>query len=220
MAQPQIPTLQATLDERQSKSNVSSERRTIMVQANEDLRASGILNEIINIGDKAPDFTLPNVDGSSVSLSEALQAGSVVLVFYRGAWCPYCNLALRAYQQILPEIQARGAQLITVSPQTPDNSLTMAEKNELQFAVLSDEDNQVAREYKLVFTVPKDVVEIYDNIGIDLVAANGNEHYELPLPGTYVIAQDGTVHYAFADTNYVKRAEPADILAALDKLAN
>lgn len=220
MAQPQTQTLQDTLNARQAKSTVSAERRAVMVQANEDLRASGILNDMINIGDKAPDFTLPDINGQMVTLSEALQDGPVVLVFYRGGWCPYCNIALRAYQQILPAIQAKGARLIAVSPQTPDNSLSMTEKNNLDFAVLSDDDNQVARAYKLVFTVPKAVVEIYDDIGIDLVDANGNEQYELPLPGTYVIAQDGTVQFAFADANYVKRAEPADILATLDRITN
>jgi peroxiredoxin len=104
------------------------------------------------VGDRAPDFLLPDARGGKLELTTALAAGPVVLVFYRGAWCPYCNLQLAAYQQALPDIEAAGATLIAVSPQTPDRSSSFAETQNLRFAVLSDRGNKVAHEYGLVFT--------------------------------------------------------------------
>jgi peroxiredoxin len=138
-----------------------------------------------------------------------------VIAFYRGGWCPYCNLELRALQQALASIQGTGATLVAISPETPDNSLTTQEKNELEFQVLSDRDNQVAREFGLVFRLPASLLPIYEDFGIDLIAHNGNNHFELPIPATYVVRQDGTVKYAFANVDYTKRAEPSEIVNAL-----
>ncbi len=214
-------SLAEQLDARKAASNSrrAPADRAIMDNATQSLADSGIIADIPGIGSTAPDFTLLNVDGTPVSLSAALQDGPVVLVFYRGGWCPYCNIALRAYQAMLPEIIARGATLITVSPQTPDNSLTTAEKNELEFAVLSDADGEVARAYGLVFSLLADLVELYrGTLGIDLEQSNGNDRWELPVPGTFVIDTNGTIQYAFAEADYTKRAEPSDLITALDAL--
>ena len=196
-----------------------AEVRNTMSTATADLAASGILNTAISLGDKAPNFSLPNATGATVTLSDLLANGPVVLSFYRGKWCPYCNLELRALQQALPEITAAGATLVAVSPQTPDNSLSTVEKNELTFEVLSDVDNVVAREYSLVFQLPEALRPIYASFGIDLPAHNGNETFELPIAATYVIATDGTVSHAFVDADYTLRLDPVDIVAALQKLA-
>ena len=193
--------------------------RNTMQTATADLAASGILDTATNQGDTAPEFSLPNATGTTVSLSSLLAKGPVVLSFYRGQWCPYCNIELRALQQALPDITAAGAGLVAVSPQTPDNSLSTVEKNELTFEVLSDVENVVARQYGLVFTLPEALRPIYSSFGIDVPAHNGNETFELPIAATYVIGTDGKVAHAFVNADYTLRLDPVDIIAALQKLA-
>ena len=172
---------------------------------------SGIAASGLHKGALAPDFTLPNVAGRPVTLSALLARGPVVLTFYRGEWCPYCNLQLRAYQAILPQIRDLGASLVAVSPQTPDNSLTTAEQKSLTYSVLSDVGNEVARRYGLVFSLS----EALRAVSADLPAYNGDASWELPMPGTFVIAPDGTVRLAFVDADWTRRLEPAAILDAL-----
>lgn len=202
-----------------SRSKLPQEVRDTMSTATANLAASGILDSAIHLGDTAPDFVLPNATGAEVRLSELLAKGPVVLSFYRGQWCPYCNLELRALQQALPEIVAAGATLVAVSPQTPDNSLSTVEKHELTFEVLSDVNNEVGRRYGLVFRLPEQLHSIYTSFGIDLPAHNGNKTFELPIAATYVIDSDGTVAHAFVDADYTKRLDPVDILATLKHLS-
>lgn len=197
---------------------VPEEVKLKMNQAAELLEQTGIANKAVGKGQQAPNFQLPNVHGDDVELSATLGRGPVVLSFYRGSWCPYCNIELRALQQHLPEFKAAGATLITVSPQTPDSSLSTAEKNELEFEVLSDVGNQVAREYGLVFSLHEELRPIYNQFGINVPEHNGDDTYELPVPATYVIDQNGTVAYAFVNSDYRQRAEPAEILEALRTL--
>lgn len=184
----------------------------------QDLIASGLTDRSIKQGDKAPDFVLPDVHGENVQLSQLLAKGPVVLIFYRGGWCPYCNLTLRSYQAILPEIERAGATLVAVSPQTPDNSLSASEKMELRFPVLSDSGNTVARAYGLVFTEGSEIQSLRRELGIDLSEINGSEAGELIVPGSYVIAQGGTITLAFVDPDFTNRLEPAEILTALEQL--
>ena len=178
---------------------------------------SGILDKASNVGDKASDFTLPNATSQSVTLSELLKIGPVVLTWYRGGWCPYCNLTLQRLQQELPAIKAAGAQLLALTPELPDNSLNTSQKHALDFEVLSDVGNAVARAYDLVFSLTPEVAESYQN-AFDMHGVNGDESDELPLAATYVIDQTGTITYAFLDFDYRNRAEPKDILAALQQL--
>lgn len=180
----------------------------------DDLAASGILDEAVNVGDAAPGFTLPNARGEEVSLATLLEQGPVVITWYRGGWCPYCNLTLRAFQERLGEFDAAGATFVAITPETPDNSLSTSEKNELGFQVLSDVGNTVARDYGLVFKLPDDLAAIY-NANFDLSAYNGDDSNELPLSATYVIRPDGTVAWAFLSADYRERAEPADVVEAV-----
>jgi peroxiredoxin len=196
-------------------STIPQSTQTLMQEATTALEQSRILEKILTVGDTIPYFSLPNATGEIVNMRELLAQGPVVIAFYRGGWCPYCNLELRALQQALASIQGTGATLVAISPETPDNSLTTQEKNELEFQVLSDRDNQVAREFGLVFRLPASLLPIYEDFGIDLIAHNGNNHFELPIPATYVVRQDGTVKYAFANVDYTKRAEPSEIVNAL-----
>ncbi|MCP3029123.1 peroxiredoxin-like family protein [Halobacillus sp. A5] len=166
-------------------------------------------------GDKAPDFSLPDPNGNQVNLSNQLDVGPVILTFYRGGWCPYCNMELKEYQRILSEIHDAGGELIAISPQTPDYSLSTAQKNELNFHVLSDRGNKVARDYQLVYPVPDYLAEIYKEKGLDVDLHNGDESWELPAAATYVIDREGTIVFEYTKADYKDRAEPWEVLEVL-----
>ncbi len=169
-------------------------------------------------GARAPAFSLPNVTGGETSLAAVLAKGAAVITFYRGSWCPYCNLQLRAYQEVLEQIHGMGATLIAISPQTPDQSVTTAEKAALKFPVLSDADNKVARSFGLVFNVADGMANILRGFGIDLKAFNGNDSWQLPVSATFVVAPDHTIAFAYVDADYRKRLEPAQLLEELARV--
>ena len=190
----------------------------VMRQTTEDLAQSGIVNKALTVGDVIPPIELPNAVGDRISVPHLLGQGPVVISFYRGDWCPYCNLELRALQQVLPEIQGLGAQLVAISPETPDSSLSTQEKNELSFQILSDVGNQVAQAFGLVFTLPEVLRPIYEGFGIDIPAHNGDDTFELPIPATYVVKPDGAIAYAFVNTDYTQRLEPQALIPVLKAL--
>jgi peroxiredoxin len=171
------------------------------------------------VGDTAPDFTLGDASGRQVVLAELLATGPVVVTFYRGEWCPYCNLQLRALQQALPEITARGATLVAISPQAPDHGLTMTEKNELAFPVLSDLDQSVSESYKVRFDLTGELEDLQVNLfQNDPAEQNADGRRSLPVPSTFVIDRTGTVRFAWVDADWRVRAEPSDVIAALEGL--
>jgi peroxiredoxin len=184
----------------------------------EELRATFAVEATAKAGDQAPGFELPDARGGQVSLSSLLRHGPAVVTFYRGGWCPYCNLQLRAYQAILPEIAALGARLVAISPQLPDGSLSTAEADKLTFAVLSDVGNRVAKRYRLVYALPNELREALRANNKALPEINGDESWELPVPATYVIAPDGRIRLAHVDVDYRRRLEPEAILACLNSL--
>jgi peroxiredoxin len=214
-------SLQIELDElyRGFTKKVPSDVLNTMLDATRRLVDSGIAENSLKVGDKAPDFKLPSAAGESVGLNELLENGPVVLNFYRGGWCPYCSLELNAYKNRLPEIEELGASLVAISPQTPDNSLTTAEKNELEFQVLSDVGNKTANEFGLVFTLAEELHDLYKSFGLDIPKFNGDDTWELPMPGTYVIDKNGTVKFAYANADYTKRAEPDEVISTLKELS-
>ena len=181
--------------------------------------AEAAVGGALGVGAEAPDFALPTADGGTLRLGEALAEGPVVLTFYRGVWCPYCNQSLRQFQEALPLIEAAGARLVAVSPQTPEGSTEMEQAQSLTFPVLSDVGNVVSRDYGLVFEVSEEVRERYRASGIDLPAINGADAWELPVPATYVIDRDGTVRYAFIEADYTQRASPRAVVEALRSLS-
>ncbi|HHH44073.1 MAG TPA: AhpC/TSA family protein [Gammaproteobacteria bacterium] len=215
------PTLAAQTQQtlQEFVSALPEEQQAIVGAAFQELLSSSVAAAARTSGDPAPDFVLASVRGGSLSLREALADGPVVLSFYRGSWCPFCNLELNALQQCLPDIRTCGARLIAVSPEKPDASLTHAEKLDLEFDVLSDPGNRVANEYGLVMSVHESLRPLYLEWGIDLPGANGDDRYELPVPATYVIDRDGIIRAAHVDKDYTKRMEPDDILAALRTLS-
>jgi len=193
------------------------EIQNLYAQGVKDVAATGIEARALGVGDKAPDFTLPEARGETVRLYDLLEEGPVVLTWYRGGWCPYCNLELAAYQQMLDEFEAAGVQLVAISPELPDKSLTTAEKQELSFKVLSDTGNKAARKYNIVFELPKPIAENYSGF-FDFEEVYGDTSHELPLPATYVVDRDGIIRYAFAKADYTLRAEPSKVLAIVKSL--
>jgi peroxiredoxin len=184
----------------------------------EELRASFALVRAVRTDDQAPDFTLPDPRGRAVSLRILLESGPTVVTFYRGVWCPYCNIQLRAYQAVLSEMTALGARLVAISPQLPDSSLSSAEVNELTFDVLSDVGNRVARNFGLVWSLPEELRAALRSNNKALPGINGDDSWELPVPATYVVARDGRVVLAAIDVDYRNRLEPDAILTTLRSL--
>lgn len=188
---------------------------TEMASATELLRESGLANHAIQVGQTAPDFDLPQLSGDRVTLSEAIKKGPVVISFYRGAWCPYCNLEMQALQKALPEMEAAGGSLIAIAPELPEHAGETRDQGNLTFPLLHDWQNSVAHEYGLVFSLPERLRPIYAGFGIDLVASHGNDAFELPMPATYIVGVDGRIIWSFVDEDYTKRAEPEEILNVL-----
>jgi peroxiredoxin len=181
----------------------------------EALAAGDTFAGALRAGDPAPGFRLPDARGEEVALDDLLAGGPVVLVFYRGAWCPYCNLQLAAFQSALADIRGAGAALVAVSPQTPDQSLTLAERHALEFAVLSDAGNAVAREYGLAFTQGEAATTASRALGVELADYNGDDSNTLPAASTFVIGQDGLIRFAAVSGDYRWRVGPDEVLAVL-----
>lgn len=182
-----------------------------------ELAAANLTGRAHQVGDKIPDFELNNALNQPVKLTDLLANGPVVLTWYRGGWCPYCNIQLRHLQQSLPELQAAGATLVALTPELPDSSLTTTEKNHLEFPVLTDYNNDLARRLGLVFTLNDDLAQLYSRF-TSLEDYNGVATNELPLAATYVVGTDSVIRYAYLNPDYRERAEPADILAAVKAL--
>jgi peroxiredoxin len=213
-------TLKAQLDAFRSEfvAKAPPEIREAMTRADMDLAASGITRRAIKAGDRAPDFRLPDARGGHVQLRDLLAKGPVVVSFYRGGWCPYCNLELRALQNALSAIRQLGAELVAISPEMPDESLSTVEKNELAFPVLSDIGSATAKRYGVAFDLADELRPIYTRSHHALPDKNGDDSWILPIPATYVVDMNGTIALAFIDVDYRNRLEPTEIVAALESL--
>jgi peroxiredoxin len=182
------------------------------------LAESGIAKRSLQVGAKAPEFSLPDAHGKTVTLSGLLARGPAVVTFYRGGWCPFCDLQLRSYQGVLGQIHDLGAELVAISPQTPDYALSDVEKKQLTFPVLTDKGNATARQYGLVFKLSDVMQQLQTGFGNPIPKFNGDQAWELPMPGTFVLDRGGVVRLAHVDPDYMKRLEPAAILDALRAL--
>lgn len=187
--------------------------------AQSEVEESGVAPGLA-VGDVAPDFSLPDATGRPVSLRERLSQGPVVLSFYRGEWCPYCNIELRALQGVLHDLRDEGASLVAISPQTPDDALTVAEKHGLEFDVLSDADQEVIMDYRVHYRVPETVQEISREVlRNDVSQRNANGTWNLPVPATFVIDTYGVIRERHVSTNYMtSRMEPSEIIEALGEI--
>jgi len=212
-------SLKSKLNELKNSFNAKTpeEVKTVYEVGVKLVEESGIIARAKQVGDDAFDFKLSNANSEMVSLNNFLKKGPVVLTWYRGGWCPYCNLTLLALRKELPNFKNAGATLLALTPELPDRSMSTAEKYSLKFEVLSDIDNNVARKYGIVFKLSEDVAKIYDK-KFGLSEYNGNDDDELPLAATYVINRNGKIIYAFLDADYRNRAEPSEITAVLKKI--
>jgi peroxiredoxin len=165
-------------------------------------------------------FTLDDATGTPVSLDQIIATGPAVIVFYRGGWCPYCNLALRTYQrELLPQLGEFGARLVAVSPQSPDQSLSTTEKAGLEFTVLSDPGSRLAQRIGIAFQQAEEVLAAQRKLGLDLAQVNSEGATRLPRPTVLIVDRDRTVSFVDVQPDYTARTEVADIVAALSDVA-
>jgi peroxiredoxin len=202
----------------QQEQSQSEEERRVLRRSVKQLLQSELAESAIGVGEIFPSFSLPNAGGHAVSSEVLLQQGHLVVCFYRGGWCPYCNLELRAYQAVIKEILQQGANLIAISPQLQDESLTTAAKGNLTYQVLSDLGNSLASHLGLVFELAPEVADLYRSIGFDLERINGNTSWTLPIPATYVVRKDGVIVDAFVQPDHTIRKEPSEVIDILKQL--
>lgn len=212
MANNEFGPLKEKLEERRADFNSTADgtKKRAYREGIDAVINSRIVSLAKQVGDQAPNFILSNAMGKSVSLDEYLSKGMVVLTWYRGGWCPYCNMTLHALQKELPNFKAKGANLIALSPELPDESISTAEKLDLKFEVLSDIGNKVAKAYGIVYELTA-AVAIQYNESFGLNKHNGDESNELPLAATYIIDESGKIIFTFLDEDYRARAEPSDL---------
>jgi peroxiredoxin len=202
------------------RARVPADRQALMDQHIAHLAASGIDRSAKQVGDHAPAIRLRDQYGEDFDVTALLAKGPVVVTFYRGGWCPFCNFELTAYQAALPRILAAGASLVAISPEKPDDTVATAEKNALSFPVLSDIGQQVGRAFGVVYAFTKEVRTVYDGFGLDIPAKNGTpDDWSLPLSATYVIGTDGTILFADTRVDYRERTDPLDVLRVLEHRA-
>ncbi|MEM6525272.1 MAG: peroxiredoxin-like family protein [Bacteroidota bacterium] len=198
-----------------SSSKIPKDKYEVMQASTLELQNAQLSAQAFKTGQTIPAFELPNVHRNKVSSVDLLKNGPLVISFYRGGWCPYCNMELRALQSELDTIRATGGQLVAISPEMPDHSLSTSEKNELSFEVLSDLNNQYAKQLGLVFQLPENLREVYHSFNIDVPKHNGNTHYELPMPATYLVDEKGKIIFDFVPEDYTYRLEPQKVVRVL-----
>jgi len=185
----------------------------------DELIASGAPDRALKVGDVAPEFTLPDPDGNPVSSKALLAKGPLVVSFYRGVWCPYCNFELTALEAVRSQIEARGATLVAISQQLAPNSRKSQRQNGLGFPILGDHGGEVADRFGVRWTLPDYLRVAHTTLGAVLPQFNGEDSWTLPMPARYVIAQDGTIVYAEVNADYTRRPDPSAILPVLEQLA-
>ena len=189
---------------------VPADRQAIMERHIAQLR-DGLAKTTLKAGDRAPAIVLKNAKGETVDVGALLKKGPAVVTFYRGGWCPYCNLELKAFQQVLPTSRRLAHPLVAISPEKPDDTLSTAEKNVLAFEVLSDVGQKVGRAFGLVYQFGDELKSVYQCFGLDIPAKNAADEWALPISATYVIGRDGIIIYAYTDADYRDRADPTDV---------
>jgi len=194
------------------------EALAIMHRGTAELIQSGQAQRAKKAGDTAPEFTLLDPDGKPVASRDLLAKGPLVVSFYRGVWCPYCNLELQALQATLPDIMSRGASLVAISPQTAPNSRKSRRENKLDFPILSDVKSEVANAFGIRFSLSEELIGLYKSFKSDLPAFNDDPSWVLPMPARYVIGSDGVIAYAEVNPDYTQRPDPSELLPVLDRL--
>jgi peroxiredoxin len=187
-------------------------------RSNKELIEAGLADRALKAGDHAPDFTLTDSDGNTVSSGELLAKGPVVLTFYRGNWCPYCNMELQALEEVIGDIKARGASLLAISMQSAENSRKSQRDNNLSFPILTDQGGALAQKFGLRWNLQDYLIDVFKMFQVDLTVFHKDDKWSLPMPARYVIDQDGTIAYAEVNPDYTRRPEPSDLFPVLDKI--
>ncbi|KQO48765.1 peroxiredoxin [Frigoribacterium sp. Leaf415] len=183
------------------------------------LREAGVPDDAVKPGDTVVEATLLTPQGTEVSLAETVGEGPAVLVFYRGAWCPYCNLTLKTYQaELLPRLRERGVALVAISPQTPEGSEASVTNGSLEFPVLSDPGNVLSGALGIRTEPSADARAVHTRLGFDVADSNADGTGDIPFPTVLVVDHDGVVVFADVHTDYTTRTEVDEIVAALDLL--
>ncbi len=199
---------------------VPQDRQAVMEQHIAHLASSGIERSAKQVGDPAPAIQLRDQHGADFDVASLLAKGPVIVTFYRGGWCPFCNLELKAYQALLPRITAAGAHLVAISPEKPDDTTSTAEMNEISFPVLSDIGQRVGKAFGVVYAFTDEVRTVYDGFGLDIPAKNGApDDWSLPLSATYVVGSDGIILFADTRVDYRERTDPLEVLQVLERRA-
>ena len=188
-------------------------------RSTQELIDSGQAERALKAGDKAPDFVLTDSDRGEVALKDLLAKGPVVLTFYRGVWCPYCNIELKALEQVAEDIRARGATLVAISMQSAADSRKSQRDNELSFPILTDKNGELADKFGIRWSLQDYVIPVHDGFGVNLPTIHGDGQWNLPMPARYVVDTDGSIAYAEVNPDYTRRPEPADLFPILDNLA-
>ncbi|MFC5045874.1 peroxiredoxin-like family protein [Aquimarina hainanensis] len=202
-----------------NKENIPAATWDIMERSTEELKKQSLSSKAIQKGNKLPDFKLPNSTNKLMSIADFTH-DFLVISFYRGGWCPFCNMELRALQEVLPKLKKLNTELVAISPETPDHSLTTTEKNALTFSVLSDLNNEYATSLGLTFALPKDLINVYHSFNLHVDIHNGNTDYELPMPATYIINKNREILYSFIPEDYTHRLDVETILEVLSSHQN
>ena len=204
-----VNILEKKLSERResAKNRISPEILSKMLEATQSLKNSELEKEAFNIGDKIEDTILLNNLGDKVSIMDVLGKQPAIISFYRGTWCPYCNLELSTYNELLKD--KNKIKMIAISPERPESSINV---ENLNFEVLSDIDNKFAKKLNLTFDITETIESIYDGFGINLEKSQGKKSRILPIPATYIVDSSGFIVYAYIDADYTKRAEPKEVI--------
>ena len=201
-----------------SSGKTPKEIKKVMDDALTEIRKSKIVDSAKKKGDPMPAFQLEDIKSGTVTSKGLMKKGPLLIAFYRGGWCPYCNLQLRDLQKNLDAIKSTGANLVAISPEAPDETAKTVKKSDLGFYVLSDAKGEVAKSFGLTFPLPKDLVGVYKKFGIELDKVNATKKWELPLSATYIVDSKGKIVYSFVDADYRKRAETSELVAILQKM--
>lgn len=211
------------------RNELPAEINALLEQGAGEISAMLLAESSLKVGDEAPDFSLVDKEGGTKSLADYLHNGPVVLTFYRGIWCPYCNIQLAAYLQVIDSIRKLGADLVAITPEGPDANEVLDGSNlpeevkssairEPEFDVLHDVGNAVAERFGIVFELPEAHKQVMQAMNIDIEKSHGNDKWAFADPATYIVGSDGTIEWRFVPNNYRKRAEPSEILAALEEI--
>ena len=199
--------------------NLSGSKKDAMAMSDgKTVSPADAAKKALNVGAKMPAFNLTDANGKAVASDDLLKQGNLVVVFYRGSWCPFCNTYLRNLQKNMKQIKASGGNVVAISVESPDNSLAVSKKDEIDFTVLSDPNLTVAKQFGIVYDLPPATDELYKSHGLDIAKHNAMEKPQLPLSATYIVNRKGEIVYAFLEPDYKKRAAPDVIVETLSKI--